>query len=140
MRSGLSFTLLFLASAAIAGCDPGSPPPNRDGGGGDAGTAPSADTDGDTISDADEGGSSGRDTDGDGILDSLDTDSDGDGIPDEVEQRQDEDGDGVPDYLDPLDPTRTGAYLGGCDSTGSRGPAGLLGLLALAPLALRRRR
>ncbi|MCA9495047.1 MAG: hypothetical protein KC621_34200 [Myxococcales bacterium] len=47
----------------------------------------------------------------------------------------------MPDYLDPLEiEVRTGAYLGGCDSTGSRGPAGLLGLLGLASLALRRRR
>ncbi|MCB9593470.1 MAG: hypothetical protein H6719_12120 [Sandaracinaceae bacterium] len=108
MRSGLSFTLLFLASAAIAGCDPGSPPPNRDGGGGDAGTAPSADTDGDTISDADEGRATNRDTDGDGTPDYLDDDSDGDGIFDIDEAGDDNpatpprdaDSDGMPDFID----------------------------------------
>ncbi len=89
------------------GCDPGGPPPSRDGSPGDAGVAAS-DADGDTISDADEGARDGVDTDGDGMPDFEDLDSDNDGIADAVEAGDadlgtapvDSDSDGTPDYRD----------------------------------------
>ncbi len=64
------------------------------------------DSDGDTITDADEGD---LDTDGDGTPDYLDTDSDNDGIPDSTEAGdadpatgpEDADGDGSPNSRDP---------------------------------------
>jgi len=66
---------------------------------------PPTDSDGDTISDADEGAA---DTDGDGTPDYLDEDSDNDGIPDSVEAGDDDlntppvdsDDDTTADYLD----------------------------------------
>ena len=66
-----------------------------------------ADSDNDTISDADEGNGI-IDADADGIPDSMDTDSDGDRIPDAVEAGDadlstppvDTDGDGVADFRD----------------------------------------
>ncbi|RMH44224.1 MAG: VWA domain-containing protein [Deltaproteobacteria bacterium] len=84
-------------------------------GGGDAGGGPGADaavaspdTDGDSISDADEGAATGVDTDGDGVPDYRDDDADGDGIPDYREAGDadpatppvDSDGDGIPDFRD----------------------------------------
>lgn len=71
-------------------------------------TDPSADSDGDGISDLQER-PAGIDTDGDGIPDRDDDDSDGDGIPDATEVGDadlstppvDTDGDGTADYLDP---------------------------------------
>ena len=74
------------------------------------------DSDGDTISDADEGNGV-IDVDADGIPDSLDTDSDNDGIPDAVEAGDtdpatppiDFDGDGIPDFRD-LDSDNDGVF------------------------------
>lgn len=70
----------------------------------------SADSDGDTISDADELGDpeDPNNTDGDDVIDALDEDSDGDGVPDEDEAGDgdlytppvDTDGDGTPNYRD----------------------------------------
>ncbi|MEC7524331.1 MAG: hypothetical protein VYE22_30905 [Myxococcota bacterium] len=99
---------LALCALLALGCDPGNARPTRDGGGGDAGRDPGADTDGDGIADADEGVDTLRDTDGDGEPDYLDSDSDGDGIPDSVEAGddnpatppRDSDGDGSPDFID----------------------------------------
>ena len=101
MRASILFTILVLA----LGCDPG--PSGGDGGGDDAGS-PAVDTDGDTLSDAQEGARDGIDTDGDGTPDYQDLDSDGDGIADAVEAGdadlgtppRDSDDDGTPDFRD----------------------------------------
>ncbi|MDQ3034483.1 MAG: VWA domain-containing protein [Myxococcota bacterium] len=69
---------------------------------------PTADTDGDGISDLHEGRATAVDTDGDGAPDWMDPDSDGDGISDAVEAGDavlttppiDSDFDGVPDFRD----------------------------------------
>jgi hypothetical protein len=90
-RFGTTAALLaILLSAAACGDSPGGA---------------DEDTDGDTISDADEGD---VDSDGDGTPDFQDTDSDNDGIPDAKEAGDadlstppaDADGDGTPNYLD----------------------------------------
>lgn len=69
---------------------------------GDSGGALSGDTDGDTISDAEEcrDGFICPDTDGDMIPDYADLDSDGDGIPDTTEGTADNDADNVPNRLE----------------------------------------
>lgn len=94
--------IAILAASAACGDDNNS----SDGGGGDGGGPnPTADSDGDTISDADEGTA---DADGDGVPNYLDLDSDGDGIPDSVEAGdadlgtapQDADNDSTPNFLD----------------------------------------
>jgi hypothetical protein len=77
-------------------------------GSGGASTNAKLDTDGDTISDADEGRDLEADTDQDKKPDYLDDDADGDGIPDAKEAGDadlatppvDTDGDGVPDFRD----------------------------------------
>lgn len=73
----------------------------------DNGLPPPLDTDGDTISDADEG-SGEIDTDADGVADYLDLDSDNDGLSDRIEAHDadpftpppDSDGDGDADFRD----------------------------------------
>jgi len=69
----------------------------------DIGTDPTnADSDGDGIPDGDEvtDVDNPEDTDGDGLIDALDDDDDGDGIPTAIEGTDDFDGDGIPNYLD----------------------------------------
>jgi len=69
---------------------------------------PSADDDGDGISNGDEGSADGRNTDGDKYPDYLDLDSDGDSLADALEAGDDKpdtkpvdsDGDGAPDFID----------------------------------------
>lgn len=69
---------------------------------------PTADMDGDGVSDEDEGAARGLDTDGDGSPDYADADSDGDGVPDADEAGDDDpatppvdaDGDGAADLRD----------------------------------------
>ncbi len=80
----------------------------------------------------------GNDLDEDGVPNRLDEDSDGDGLTDLEEGVVDLDEDNRPDYLDPLDPPRTGVYKGGCDTSSSSG-GGALALLAGALLLGRRR-
>ena len=118
------FSLLFAALLAI-GCST-NPSPPRDGAAGDLPdytvsidwglrcADPTADRDGDGLSNAEEGCLEGRDSDDDGAPDWQDFDSDGDGIGDHIEigvkgsclgpaQDRwpcDSDGDGLPDYLD----------------------------------------
>lgn len=107
-RRRSSLACFVAALAFVAGCDPGSPPPTRDGGGGTDAGSPTADSDGDTISDADEGRATDRDTDGDSQPDWMDDDSDNDGIPDLDEAGddnpatppRDSDADGSPDFID----------------------------------------
>lgn len=94
-RLGIFFSL---ALCAIAGC-------SDDGG---TSSSPSADADGDGITNADEGHTSNVNTDGDEYPDWLDHDSDGDGISDADEAGdqdtatapRDSDGDGTPDFRD----------------------------------------
>lgn len=99
-----------LAALLAAACEPDSTSSTGIGanggeGGEGGGPQPDKDTDGDTISDADEGTD---DVDGDGIPNFEDEDSDGDGIPDSVEAGDDDlttepddaDGDGTPNFLD----------------------------------------
>ncbi len=103
-RIGWSAPLACLL--ALAACEAGE----TDGAGGTgAGTNNDVlDSDGDTISDADEGAFDKVDTDGDGTLDFLDTDSDNDTILDAVEAGDtdittaplDADEDGTPNYRD----------------------------------------
>ncbi|UJR86432.1 hypothetical protein [Sandaracinus amylolyticus] len=91
-------TLLALL-LALAGCS-GDPGPS--------GPLGEIDSDGDTISDADELAAERLDTDHDGVLDASDPDSDGDGVLDRDEAGDDElasapidsDGDGLPDVRD----------------------------------------
>lgn len=83
-----------------------------DGSGGSAASGTSnpalVDSDGDTITDADEGAAFANDSDHDGTPDYLDHDSDGDGISDHIEAGDgdsatppfDSDHDGVPDFRD----------------------------------------
>ena len=99
-----------LAALLAAACEPDSTSTTgagaAGGDGGSGGSPPSeTDTDGDTISDADEGSD---DADGDGTPNLEDDDSDGDGIPDSVEAGDDDvssdpddaDGDDTPNFLD----------------------------------------
>ncbi len=114
---------LFIASCSFALFACGS---NPGGGDDEPGTG---DSDGDTISDADEG-APGVDTDGDGTPDWQDDDADGDGIPDYREAGDqdpetnpiDSDGDGVPDFRD-TDSDNNGRLDGvdGIDDTDSDG-------------------
>jgi len=105
-----AYVLLAFSTLCLA-CSPGGPgTPPRDGGGGgtDGAVRPTADEDGDGISDADEGRRDGIDTDGDGVPDYLDDDSDGDGVNDSLEAGdgnvatppRDSDSDGVADFRD----------------------------------------
>ncbi len=132
------------------GGDPNNP--DSDGDGTEDGIEGTGDTDGDGLPDFidDDDDNDGipsieegdGDFDGDGLPDYLDTDSDGDDVPDLVEAGLDSDGDGQPDQLDaggddPDDPPELKPGCGG-SVIGQRGLA--VGVLALLPLAFRRRR
>lgn len=102
--------LVYACAVAMAGCNCGVPPAEKDGGSpaSDSGTnLDSPDADSDTILNLTEGAPA-SDTDKDGLPDFIDPDSDGDGIPDVVEAGDadlgtspvDTDSDGTPNFRD----------------------------------------